>query len=112
MALSLKRAGALNSSRVHAAAMQIVTDDAGGTMHAFLALADGSAFSTNVSADKLAVFDECGAILDARAARVHRAGGDEDAASMEPSVQQRELIAFEALNRWRAEHDVDIQGVG
>lgn len=100
---SLKRAGALNSARVHAAAMRIVTDDVGGTMHAFLALASASAFSTNVSADKIAVFDERGAILDARAVRVHEASGDEDAASRVFEEEQGDWLVrregFEAL--WR-----------
>lgn len=103
MPLSLKRAGALNSSRVRNAAESIVSGDPTGTMRDFLALASRSAFSTNVSADKIEVFDQRGAILDARAVRVHQAGGDDGAGLSTFDREQGEWLdrrqGFEDL--WR-----------
>ncbi|MDX6681560.1 MAG: hypothetical protein QOG94_1599 [Solirubrobacteraceae bacterium] len=101
--LSLKRAGALNGSRVRATADGVVAADPTGSIEAFRALATASAFSTNVSADKIDAFDAHGTILDARAIRTHHAGGDKAAGSMAFEAQQGSWLvrrqAFEAL--WR-----------
>ena len=109
MALSLKRAGALNSSRIQAASDRLVDGDRTGTISRFRALASDSAFSTNVSADKVEVFDEHGEILDARAVKLHHAGGDETAASLAFAAEQNSRgqwlvrrTGFESL--WRGGH--------
>ena len=109
MALSLKRAGALNSSRIQAASDRLVDGDRTGTISRFRALASDSAFSTNVSADKVEVFDEHGEILDARAVKLHHAGGDETAASLAFAAEQDSRgqwlvrrTGFESL--WRGGH--------
>lgn len=79
MGLSLTRAGALNAKRVRASAEAIVASDATGSLRVFLQLACGSTFSTNVDASKVEAFHARGAVLGARAVKVHQAGGDETA---------------------------------
>jgi len=76
MPLSLTRAGQRNRAGVLAAAAGLVARDTSGALAGFHALADRSVFSTNVSADKIATFDEVGRILDGRSIEQHRAGGD------------------------------------
>ena len=71
-------------------------------VQAFLALAGGSVFSTNVSAEKIGVFDDRGAILDAREVKIHLAGNDAAGALAFDREQGTWLVrreAFEAL--WR-----------
>jgi hypothetical protein len=101
--LSLKRAGALNGSRVRATADRVAAADATGSVEAFRALATASTFSTNVSADKIDAFDAHGAILDARAVRTHHAGGDEAVGLKAFEAEQGSWLVrrqgFEAL--WR-----------
>lgn len=103
MPLSLKRAGALNGSRVRAAADQVVASDLTGSLEPFLALASGSAFSTNVHAHKIEVFDVHGAILDARAIKIVQAGGDVRSGSRAFELEQGSWLVrregFEAI--WR-----------
>ncbi len=87
MPLSLTRAGQRNRAGVLAAAAGLVARDTSGALAGFRALADRSAFSTNVSADKIATFDEVGRILDGRSIEQHRAGGE----------RRAELRAFRAI---------------
>jgi len=89
------------------AAEEIANDDPTGTVRAFLVLASGSAFSTNVTAGKIEVFDSRGAIVDARRVKVHLAG-DEAAGSLAFEGEQGQWLAlregFEAL--WRDGHRI------
>jgi hypothetical protein len=75
MPLSLNRAAARNSARIRSAARLLVAGDRTGVLARFRAFAERSAFSTNVSADKIELFEAHGAILDARAIELARAGG-------------------------------------
>lgn len=101
MPLSLTRAGQRNSAGVRAAAATLLARDASGALAAFHALADRCAFSTNVSADKIAMFDMAGRILDGRTIEQHRAGGDRRAGLRAFRAVQGAYLArrtrFEAL---------------
>jgi len=103
MPLSVTRAASLNGSRVRAAATRLMTRDSSGALSRFHELADRSAFSSNVSADKIEVFDVHGAILDARAIEQYNASGDRTAGLRAFRLRQRDWlvrrIRFEAL--WR-----------
>ena len=103
MALSLTRAGSLNSKRVRTEAEALVAADATGNLQVFFDLARDSAFSTNVDASKVEAFDALGTILDARALKIHEAGGDEIAGLEAFQATQEDWFirrtGFEAL--WR-----------
>lgn len=76
MPLSLNRAGARNGPRIREAARLLVADDRTGALARFREFAERSAFSTNVSADKIELFDAHDSVLDARAIEQARLGGD------------------------------------
>jgi hypothetical protein len=101
MPLSLNRAGARNSVRIREAARQLVERDHTGVLARFRMFAERSVFSTNVSADKIALFDAHGAILDARRIEQARADGDRAAGLRAFRLRQRGYYArragFEAL---------------
>jgi len=101
MALSLNRAGARNSRRTREAARLLVEGDRTGVLALFRTFAGRSVFSTNVSADKIALFDTHGALLDARAVEQARADGDRAAGLRSFRRRQHRYFArrvrFEAL---------------
>lgn len=101
MPRSVTRAGVRNSARVRAAARDLLTGDRSGVLAEFHALADRSAFSSNVSADKIVAFDAHDAMLDARAIEQHHAGGDRLAGLRAFRRRQRgwyvRRVRFEAL---------------
>lgn len=76
MPLSLNRAARRNHAGTIAAAQAAVAADPTGALDAFRDLARDAKLSTNVTADKIGVFDAAGALLDARAVAQWRAGGD------------------------------------
>lgn len=67
MPVSLNRAGARNGPRIREAARLLIESDRTGALARFREFAERSVFSTNVSADKIQLFDAHGAILDGRA---------------------------------------------
>jgi len=103
MPRSLTLAATRNGARLRAAAQALTERDGTGALSRFRALASDSVFSTNVSADKIAVFDDRGAIIDAREIARHHAGGDRRAGLRAFRRQQSDLfirrVRFEAL--WR-----------
>ncbi len=76
MALSLSKVALHNGARIAAAADAAVAADATGRLEAFRGFAASAAMSSNASADKVELYDEAGALLDARTAAQHRVGGD------------------------------------
>lgn len=66
-----------NSTARRAEADKMLTADTTGSGEALLAFASATAFSTNVSADKVAVYEEAQAVLDTRQYHIAAAGGDE-----------------------------------
>jgi len=103
MPLSLMSAARRNRTAVRAAARALIRADGSGTLTRFHALAGGSGFSSNVSADKITVFHKTGSILDARSIAQHRAGGDRRAGLRAFRCDQRtwytRRVRFEAI--WR-----------
>jgi len=69
-------AGRRNGEAIRERADALVAGDPSGALDRFRTLVRSSAFSSNVSADKVAVFQETGCVLDGRAIAQHRAGGD------------------------------------
>ncbi len=65
-----------NSAARQAAAGAAIAADPTGALQRFHDVVGASVFSSNVSADKVVVFEECGVLLDARAIATHLAGGD------------------------------------
>jgi hypothetical protein len=103
MPRSLTLAAARNADRLRAAAGDQIASDTTGVLAQFRAFASSAVFSTNVSADKIAAFDACQAIVDARTLAQHQAGGDRRAGlrsfQREQSKYFTRRVRFEAL--WR-----------
>lgn len=77
----------------------LVHADASGLLARFRAFVDGSAFSTNITADKVLVYDEADEILDTRSVRILQAGGDTAAglATFASGAWSAQREAFEDL---------------
>jgi hypothetical protein len=99
--LDLAATAAGNTSTRCALSATILESDSGGTVRRFFDLVAQSAFSSNVSADKIETYDRVGRVLHSRDFHVHLAGGNETNGLADFAAQQGKWLirreAFEDL---------------
>ena len=93
MAADLTATAAGNAAIRRTAAEAVFAADATGRIADFRRFVDASSFSTNVSADKVLVYEDAAEVLDTRRFHVHEAGGDEVAGLARFASAQDSLLA-------------------